>query len=215
VATPAVTPSLSHKNALSYENGLIIGHQQQFIVILNASCFCSRLCIHMPASALQSFFKNPQDRRILMNRKWIWCLIGLLLLGITAWSQKEKTGGGTEQAVAGLEQQWLQSQKTNNPDLVAPLLADKFVNTASDGKVSDKAKSLADAKATKYDSVDYADVKVTAFGNTAIATGDFTGKGTDPSGKPLDVHERFTDTWVKMPNGKWQCVASHQSPVKM
>ena len=150
-----------------------------------------------------------------MNRTWTCCLMGLLLLGSTAWSQKEKTGGGTEQAVAGLEQQWLQSQKTNNPDLVAPLLADKFVNTASDGKVSDKAKSLADAKATKYDSVDYAEVKVTAFGNTAIATGDFKGKGTDPSGKPLDVHERFTDTWVKMPNGKWQCVASHQSPVKM
>jgi ketosteroid isomerase-like protein len=89
------------------------------------------------------------------------------------------------------------------------------VNTSSEGKASDKAKSLADAKATKYDSVDYEDVKVTAFGNTAIATGDFKAKGTDPSGKPLDVHERFTDTWVKMPNGKWQCVASHQSPVKM
>ena len=114
-----------------------------------------------------------------------------------------------------MEQQWLQSQKTNNPDLVAPLLADKFVNTASDGKVSDKAKSLADAKATKYDSVDYENLKVTVFGDTAIATGDFIAKGTDPSGKPLDVHERFTVTWVKMPNGKWQCVASHGSPVKL
>jgi ketosteroid isomerase-like protein len=31
----------------------------------------------------------------------------------------------------------------------------------------------------------------------------------------MDVHERFTDTWVKMPNGQWQCVASHGSPVKM
>jgi ketosteroid isomerase-like protein len=129
-----------------------------------------------------------------MNRTGIWCLIGLLSLGSTAWSQNKPTGGGTEQAVAGLEQQWLQSQKANNPDLVAPLLADTFVNTSSDGKVGNKAKSLADAKATKYDSVDYDDVKVSAFGNTAIATGDFKAKGTDPSGKPLDVHERFTDT---------------------
>lgn len=148
-----------------------------------------------------------------MNRTWVWCLIGLLL-GSAAWSQ-EKKSGGTEKAVAALEQQWLQSQKTNNPDLVAPLLADKFVNTASDGKVSDKAASLADAKATKYESVDYQNLKVAAFGDTAIATGDFIAKGTDPSGKPLDVHERFTDTWAKMPNGKWQCVASHQSPIKM
>ena len=67
--------------------------------------------------------------------------------------------GGTEKAVAALEQQWLQSQKTNNPDLVVPLLADEFVNTASDGKVSDKSKSLADAKATKYENVDYENLK--------------------------------------------------------
>ena len=150
-----------------------------------------------------------------MKRTWIWCLVGLLSLGSAALSQDNTAGGGTEKAVAALEQQWLQSQKTNNPDLVAPLLADKFVNTGSDGKVTGKAESLAAAKATKYDSVAYDDVEVTAFGGTAIATGDFKAKGTDASGKPLDVHERFTDTWVKMPNGQWQCVASHQSLVKM
>ena len=150
-----------------------------------------------------------------MNRTWTGCLVALLALASVAWSQDKKDGGGTEKAVAALEQQWLQSQKTNNPDLVAPLLADKFTNTASDGKVTAKGESLASAKATKYDSVAYDNVKVTAFGDTAIATGDFKAKGTDALGKPLDVQERFTDTWVKMPNGQWQCVASHQSPIKM
>ena len=150
-----------------------------------------------------------------MKRTWMWCLVGLLLMGSAAWSQDKKADGGPEKAVAALEQQWLQSQKANNPDLVAPLLADKFTMTGSDGKVTGKAESLAAAKATKYDSVDYDDVKVTVFGNTAIATGGFKAKGTDASGKPLDAHERWTDTWVKMPNGQWQCVASHSSPVKM
>ena len=114
-----------------------------------------------------------------------------------------------------MEQKWLQSQKTNNPDLVAPLLADKFVDTGSDGKVIDKAGALAMAKATKYTSAEYEEVKVTVFGDTAIATGGFIGKGTDPSGKPFDTHERWTDTWVKMPNGQWQCVATQGTPVKM
>ena len=150
-----------------------------------------------------------------MKKTWMWCLVGLLSLGSAALSQDKQAGGGTEKAVAALEQQWLQSQKTNNPDLVAPLLANKFISTDSDGKVTGKAETLATAKATKYDSADYEDVKVTAFGDTAIATGGFNAKGTDPSGKPLDVHERWTDTWVKMPNGQWQCVASHGSPVKM
>ena len=149
-----------------------------------------------------------------MKRTWILFLVGLLSLGIATRSQAQTTGG-TEKAVAALEQQWLQSQKTNNPDLVAPLLADKFVNTGSDGKVQSRAESLATAKATKYDSAAYEDVKVTVFGDSAIATGVFTAKGTDPSGKPLDVNERWTDTWVKMPNGKWQCVASHDSQIKM
>jgi ketosteroid isomerase-like protein len=149
-----------------------------------------------------------------MKKTWMWCLIGLLSLGSAAWSQAQTTGS-TEKAVAALEQQWLQSQKTNNPDLVAPLLADKFVNTGSDGKVTGKAETLANAKATKYDSADYDDVKVTAFGDTAIATGGFKAKGTDASGKPLDVHERWTDTWMKMPNGQWQCIASHGSLVKI
>ena len=64
-----------------------------------------------------------------MKSTWMWCLISLLSVGSAAWSQDKKADGGTEKAVAALEQQWLQSQKTNNPDLVAPLLADKFINT--------------------------------------------------------------------------------------
>jgi len=143
-----------------------------------------------------------------MKRTWI-CLVGLLLVVSAAWSQDN-----IEKAVAALENQWLQSQRTNNPDLVAPLLADRFITTSSEGKVSGKAESLANAKASKYKSVDYDDMKVTVFGDTAIATGTFKAEGTDPSGKPL-ANERFTDTWVKMPHGKWQCVASHVSPAKM
>ena len=149
------------------------------------------------------------------RRSLIWCLLGLSFLMSTAWSQASSTGA-TEKAVAALEEQWLQSQRTNNVDLLAPLLADKFVQTGSDGKVTtSKAAALADAKSTKWSSVEYTDVKVTVFGDVAIATGGVNGKGTDGDGKPLDIHERWTDTWVKMANHQWQCVASHASPVKM
>jgi len=149
-----------------------------------------------------------------MKRTLIWGFLGSVLLVSAVWSQANKTGG-TEQAVAALEQQWLQSQKTNNPDLLAPLLADKFVDTSSDGKVTGKAETLAMAKSTKWNSAAYTDLKVSVFGDTAIATGGFQGKGTDASGKPLTVDERWTDTWVKMSNGQWQCIASQATPVKM
>ena len=147
-----------------------------------------------------------------MKRISMWFLIAVIALTSAAWLYAQ---ADTEKAVAGLEQKWLESQKANNPDMVAPLLADKFVSTGSDGKVNDKAGALADQKNTKYTSAEYENVKVTVFGDIAIATAGFKGKGTDASGKPMDVHERWTDTWVKMPSGKWQCVASQSSTIAM
>ena len=149
-----------------------------------------------------------------MNNAKVWYLIGLLSLGGAAWSQAQQTSDEAEKTVTALETRWLQSYKANNPDLVAPVLADKFVSTGADGKLMNKAESLADAKATKNTSADYENVRVTVFGNTAIVTGGYKGKGTDASGKSFDVHLQWTDTWVKMPSGKWQCVASQDTPIK-
>lgn len=149
-----------------------------------------------------------------MKKIWMSSLLGLLSVWSAAWSQAPQTNAGTDKAVAALENKWLQSQKTNNPDLLAPLLAERFVNTGSDGKVTNKAQTLEQAKARKYTSADYENVQVTVFGDTAIVTGGFKGAGTE-AGKPFDEHVRWTDTWVKMPDGKWQCVASQGSPVKM
>jgi ketosteroid isomerase-like protein len=149
-----------------------------------------------------------------MKRIVPWCVVAVVVMAAATWSQAQKNAA-TEKAVADLEQQWLKGQQTNNVALIEPLLAEGFVNTSSEGKVTNRAESIAEAKATKYTSADYGDVKVMVFGDTAVALGTFRGKGTDSSGKPLDANERFTDTWTKMPNGKWQCVASHQSKAKM
>src|SRR5580700_6615893 len=74
-----------------------------------------------------------ERRRRTMKRFWILSLIGLVLSVSVVGSQSAKTSE-TEQAVAALEQQWLQAQKTNNPDLIVPLLADNFVDTSRDRK---------------------------------------------------------------------------------
>jgi ketosteroid isomerase-like protein len=140
-----------------------------------------------------------------------WLLI-VLLVGGAAWVQAAKNDDDTEKAVAALENQWLQSQKANNPSMVAPLLADKFVSTGSDGRLLTKEQFLTEQKGLRYSSVDYEDVHVTVYGGTAIATGVYRGKGTR-EGKSFDEVERWTDTWVKMPNGKWQCVADHNTTV--
>jgi ketosteroid isomerase-like protein len=149
-----------------------------------------------------------------MNIRNILCssLVGLMVGGVAA---QTAAPGADEQAVTAAEQQWLKSQQTNNTDLLAPLLADKIVETTETGKVlRGKDAMIADAKTDHWSSVSYTELKVTVFDHTAIATGDFIGKGI-AAGKPVDSHVRFTDTWVKMADGKWLCVATQDSAVKM
>jgi ketosteroid isomerase-like protein len=81
--------------------------------------------------------------------------------------------------------------------------------------VTGKAETLARTKASKWEIDQISDVKVTVFKDTAIATGSWTGKGKDEKGQAVDAHERWTDTWIKAADGKWQCVASAGSPIKM
>ncbi|PYV98416.1 MAG: hypothetical protein DMG86_16375 [Acidobacteria bacterium] len=77
-----------------------------------------------------------------------------------------------------------------------------------------KDKLLSNLKGGKWEHNAIGHVKVTLYGDTAIATGSWTGKGVDGDGTKIDRYERWTDTWVKMPNGNWQCVASQQTEVK-
>jgi len=55
--------------------------------------------------------------------------------------QAQESDIAIEKTVTALEQEWLQSQKTTNPDLLAPLLADRFVDTGSDGAATGKAEA--------------------------------------------------------------------------
>jgi ketosteroid isomerase-like protein len=154
------------------------------------------------------------ERRNCM-KKMLMCFT-LVLMAMTVRAQmSDKMGGGVEKAIAGLEQQWTAAGKMSNPDGVAPLLADNFISLEADGTMHNKAESLARTKASKWQINEISDVKVTTFGNTAVATGAWQGKGTGADGKPVDAHERWVDTWMKMPNGKWQCIASASAPAKM
>jgi ketosteroid isomerase-like protein len=134
---------------------------------------------------------------------------GLVLLVLTTlcWS----ADSGVEKAIAGLENQWAVAQRDGNAAAVAPLLAESFINTDADGQTYGKTKLLADLKGGKWEQNGISDVKVMVYGNTAVATGAWAGKGVDGDGTKIDRSERWTDTWVKMSSGKWQCVASQQT----
>jgi ketosteroid isomerase-like protein len=148
-----------------------------------------------------------------MKTKIALYLFAVMSFGV-ALAQAQPAEGSAEKAIAAQEDQWTQSERTNNADLLAPLLANKFIFIDTDGKISNRSKLLADSKATHYAGVDIEDLHITVVGHTAIATMVFKATGTDAKGKPMDIKARWADTYVKMPDGKWLCVLSQGSDLK-
>jgi len=61
-------------------------------------------------------------------------LLTLTLLNMVAvHAQQNAPAAG--KMIAALENQWMKSQQTNNPDLASPLLAGKFMYTSETGKL--------------------------------------------------------------------------------
>ena len=122
--------------------------------------------------------------------------------------------GGVEKALLDLEQQWVKAQLSGNAQALEPILAADFVSLQSDGTIQTRAVYVGNTAKTKWQGSAVSDMKVQLHGDSAVVTGIWTGKGVDPTGKAFDSRERFADTWVKMPDGKWQCVASASATIK-
>jgi len=119
--------------------------------------------------------------------------------------------GDIAETITHLEQQWAEAAKSNDAAKVAALLGEVFVEMDSDGSILLRKEVLDRIKGAQWEVNEVSDVKVVVYGNMAIATGAWRGKGTS-NGKAVDAHEHWLDTWHK--NGKWQCIASASTSVK-
>lgn len=117
------------------------------------------------------------------------------------------------QTILHLEQRWAGAQRDGKPEIVAPMLADDFITVGTDGKLTGKKELLAHLDRGDWEQNEISDVKVIVHGETAIATGLWTGKGMMGT-RRIDLHERWTDTWVRTSTGQWQCLASQQTEIK-
>ena len=134
-----------------------------------------------------------------------------MFLVALAWSAQISVA---EKAVSDLEYQWAEAQRLGKADVVGPMLAETFTNTDVDGETYGKPRLLSNLKGGKWEVNGISDVEVKVYGDAAVATGSWKGKGVDGDGTRIDRTERWTDTWVKTPNGTWQCVASQQTTSK-
>lgn len=140
------------------------------------------------------------------------CIL-LLTLSLGAAAQSD-VARGEESKLIALENAWNQAQLNRDSKALDALLADTFLSTDNDAKLMNKAEFLADNRDPDYvfSLLANSDMKVITYGSAAVVAGVYHAKGTY-KGKVFDHYGRFTDTWVYSKN-RWQCVASHTSPMK-
>lgn len=139
-------------------------------------------------------------------------LLGLLSLGLAA-GQQRSAANSVEDQIKKLEQDWAQAVVKEAAASVDQYEADEIITTDPTGRVTDKPQDKTDLSSGDY-KIQYeelSDLKVHAYGNTAVATATYTMKGTY-KGQDLSGKYRFTDTWVKR-SGRWQVVASQYTKV--
>jgi len=122
-------------------------------------------------------------------------LTAVLLLLVGVMFALPASSGGAEKAITDLEYAWAGAQRDGKPDVVDPRLAETFINTDPDGQTSGKTQLLMNLKGGKWEQNGISDVKVTVYGDAAVATGAWRGKGVDGDGTKIDRGERWTDTW--------------------
>ena len=137
-----------------------------------------------------------------------------LVLGQAKSKQAVPSAGESAiQAVTALELAWIDAGRQHDVAWFERNLAASCILTDENGVVTDKAATIADEKAGAHqiESESYENLKVQAYGDTAVATGIAVVKGTY-KGKDSSGKYPWTDTWVKR-GGQWQCVASHNSMI--
>jgi len=149
-----------------------------------------------------------------MNRIWICCLIFTLSLGSATWSQEKKTGGGTEKAIVGLEQQIRRAVIKGDTSILERYLADDFVGIGPNGDAADKSKTIQELKdgTVKYSAIDVTEENVRMYGDTGIYNGRGDVKLTI-NGQPQTADVRVTIVWLKQ-NGQWKRVSFQATRVQ-
>ena len=120
--------------------------------------------------------------------------------------------GSDDQALTQIEHDWCDALLKGDVAGFGRCLADEWILTYSDGTLVTKPMALNDLKegALKIESLQFDDLKVRVHGDVAVVTGLITEKSKfkdqDTSGQ-----RRVTDVFERR-DGRWQAVASHESP---
>jgi len=128
-------------------------------------------------------------------------------------NHSNQKGDRVEQAVMQMEEELRVAILKGDSKAYGRLVGDDYVFTNQDAVMRTKAQMVSayDSGSIKYESVKFDDLKVHAYGDTAVVTGRSTVKGQD-GGKDISGQYRYTRVYVKR-QGAWQLVATQTTTI--
>ncbi len=110
-------------------------------------------------------------------------------------------------ALVAAEQNWARSLEHQDTTTLGCILADEFEDAGPDGKLTDRATTLAKAAEHRAVHHELSDLQPHVQGDFGYIRGQ--AAAVDAQGKTV-AKVRFTDVYVYR-DGRWQCVAGHES----
>jgi ketosteroid isomerase-like protein len=122
--------------------------------------------------------------------------------------------GSVEQTLMKIERDGLAALLKKDIAAFGRIFADDAVVITPDGSAQTKAQLIADVKSGDLvvESSEISDMKVRAYGDTAVVTYVTTDKGKF-KGQDISGRYRWTDVFVRRA-GTWQVVAGHGTPIQ-
>jgi uncharacterized protein (TIGR02246 family) len=145
-------------------------------------------------------------------------LITLLAIAFSvsgfAKTVQTRNDGSVEQTIRQLENENREATLKNDASVFERLLADDWLNTNANGTVTTKAQlmTLLKSGTFKISSLEYDDVVVRAYKDTAVVTGRSTSTRMGQDNKLITGQVRFTRVYVKRDSG-WQVVSAQSTPI--
>jgi ketosteroid isomerase-like protein len=146
--------------------------------------------------------------------RWIVSTLALVLILAAASKGKPEAGPTTENAMAA-EEALAQAFRNNDANAIANLLDSSWAVITANGDVAEGPETFPSgikSGVRTLKTFDMSEARVRLYGNVALITIKLDLAG-EFRGKPFDVLERETDTWV-WKDGRWKCVLTHESFVK-
>ena len=136
----------------------------------------------------------------------LWIVLLCPLAGASPCPAAQAKDGN---ALMQIEQTWARSLENQDTEALGCILADEFEDAGPDGALTNRAATLAKAAGHAAIHHQLSELQAHVNGDSGYIRG--LAVAVNPDGKHV-AKVRFTDVYVYR-DGRWQCVAGHESMV--